>query len=69
MHNNDSSRETKIMEVYSVSSKKPRFKIKGSPNDEQAVRKELSKQFDHEFANEPLSEAEKLNNKKTKKRQ
>ncbi|SES13511.1 small acid-soluble spore protein O (minor) [Gracilibacillus ureilyticus] len=38
-------------------------------NDEQAVRKDLSRQFDHEFANEPLSQAEKANNKKTKKRQ
>ncbi|MTT32385.1 small acid-soluble spore protein O [Terrilactibacillus sp. BCM23-1] len=38
-------------------------------SDEQAVRKNLSKQFDHEFANEPLTPAEKFNNKKTKKRQ
>ncbi|MFD2617550.1 small acid-soluble spore protein O [Terrilactibacillus laevilacticus] len=38
-------------------------------SDEQAVRKSLSKQFDHEFANEPLTPAEKFNNKKTKKRQ
>jgi len=43
--------------------------LSGNFSDEQAVRKNLSKQFDHEFANEPLSEAEKLNNKKTKKRQ
>jgi len=52
-----------------VSTKRPKFKITGNPNDEQAVRKNLSKQFDHEFANEPLTEVEKLNNKKTKKRQ
>lgn len=41
----------------------------GGFSDEQAVRKKLSKQYDHEFANEPLTEAEKQNNKKTKKRQ
>ena len=41
----------------------------GSRSDEQAVRKDLSKQYDHEFANEPLTENEKHNNKKTKKRQ
>ncbi|WP_163970324.1 small acid-soluble spore protein O [Oceanobacillus halotolerans] len=38
-------------------------------SDEQAVRKELSRDFDHEFANEPLTENERFNNKKTKKRQ
>ncbi|WP_164669409.1 small acid-soluble spore protein O [Virgibacillus doumboii] len=38
-------------------------------SDEQAVRKNLTRQYDHEFANEPLSAAEKANNKKTKKRQ
>ncbi|WP_188456298.1 small acid-soluble spore protein O [Virgibacillus oceani] len=38
-------------------------------SDEQAVRKELSRSYDHEFANEPLTENEKYNNKKTKKRQ
>lgn len=41
----------------------------GGFSDEQAVRKKLSKQFDHEFANEPLTPNEKYNNKKTKKRQ
>lgn len=41
----------------------------GGFSDEQAVRKKLSKKFDHEFANEPLTAAEKYNNKKTKKRQ
>lgn len=41
----------------------------GGFSDEQAVRKKLSKQYDHEFANEPLTPAEKYNNKKTKKRQ
>lgn len=38
-------------------------------SDEQVVRKKLSREFDHEFANEPLTPAEKYNNKKTKKRQ
>lgn len=38
-------------------------------SDEQSVRKNLSKEFDHEFANEPLTANEKYNNKKTKKRQ
>ncbi|MFD2043228.1 small acid-soluble spore protein O [Ornithinibacillus salinisoli] len=38
-------------------------------SDEQKVRKNLSRQFDHEFANEPLTENEKHNNKKKKKRQ
>ncbi|GAA0432474.1 hypothetical protein GCM10008983_06310 [Lentibacillus halophilus] len=38
-------------------------------SDEQAVRKELSNEFDHEFANEPLTENERQHNKKTKKRQ
>ena len=38
-------------------------------SDEQAVRKNLTREFDHEFANEPLTPAEKYNNKKTKKRQ
>jgi small acid-soluble spore protein O (minor) len=38
-------------------------------SDEQRVRKNLSKEFDHEFANEPLTANEKYNNKKTKKRQ
>ncbi|WP_077622944.1 small acid-soluble spore protein O [Sediminibacillus massiliensis] len=48
--------------------KKPN-KYTDGMSDEQAVRGELSKQFDHEFANEPLSQNEKKNNKKTKKRQ
>ncbi|MEK4385829.1 small acid-soluble spore protein O [Solibacillus sp. FSL R5-0691] len=40
-----------------------------STSDEQAVRKNLSRALDHELANEPLTAAERLNNKKTKKRQ
>jgi len=38
-------------------------------SDEQAVRKNLTRNYDHEFANEPLTPMEKANNKKTKKRQ
>ncbi|WP_249872571.1 small acid-soluble spore protein O [Oceanobacillus saliphilus] len=49
--------------------KKARNKLSGAMSDEQAVRKKLSRDFDHEFANEPLTEKEKFNNKKTKKRQ
>ncbi|WP_405099890.1 small acid-soluble spore protein O [Oceanobacillus sp. FSL H7-0719] len=41
----------------------------GGFSDEQAVRKRLSKEYDHEFANEPLTANEKFNNKRTKKRQ
>ncbi|MTW85046.1 small acid-soluble spore protein O [Virgibacillus dakarensis] len=36
--------------------------VNGGISDEQAVRGKLSRQFDHEFANEPLTEAEKFNN-------
>ena len=49
--------------------KKAKNKLSGAKSDEQAVRGKLSKEFDHEMANEPLTEAEKQNNKKTKKRQ
>ncbi|MGE7664716.1 small acid-soluble spore protein O [Ureibacillus composti] len=38
-------------------------------SDKQAVRKNLPTGFDHELANDPLSAAERANNKKTKKRQ
>lgn len=38
-------------------------------SDEQAVREDLTREYDHEFANEPLTENGKQNNKKTKKRQ
>ncbi|MDL4840891.1 small acid-soluble spore protein O [Aquibacillus rhizosphaerae] len=44
-------------------------KLNVGPSDEQAIRGKLSKKFDHEFANEPLTTNEKVNNKKTKKRQ
>lgn len=42
---------------------------RGAWSDEQAVRKDLTREYDHEFANEPMTENEKQNNKKTKKRQ
>lgn len=48
---------------------KGKGKMSDSFSDEQAVKKNLSRQFDHELANEPLTPAEKYNNKKTKKRQ
>jgi len=41
----------------------------GKISDKQRVRKQLSREFDHELANEPLTAEERLNNKKTKKRQ
>lgn len=50
-------------------SKNKKSKISGGVSDEQAVRKDLSRQYDHELANEPLTANEKYNNKKTKKRQ
>ncbi|WP_257350484.1 small acid-soluble spore protein O [Pseudalkalibacillus decolorationis] len=40
---------------------------KNTVSDRQAVKQ--SNQFDHEFANEPLQEIEKQNNKKRKKNQ
>lgn len=43
--------------------------VQDSFSDEQRVRKNLSKEFDHELANEPYTPNEKYNNKKTKKRQ
>ncbi|KGR77951.1 small acid-soluble spore protein O [Ureibacillus sinduriensis] len=50
-------------------SNSPKKNPSGNVSDEQAVRKNLSREFDHEFANEPLTPAERHNNKKTKKRQ
>jgi len=49
--------------------KKRKNNVSGTISDKQAVRNELSRDFDHQFANEPLTPAEKYNNKKTKKRQ
>lgn len=56
------------MEVFLLDKNK-KNKQTGGVSDEQAVRGELSRQYDHELANEPLTPAEKFNNKKTKKRQ
>lgn len=42
---------------------------KNQASDEQAVRENLSREYDHEQANEPLTPEETYNNKKTKKRQ
>lgn len=53
------------MEVVRVAGRKKEQRL----SDEQRVRKNLSRQFDHELANEPLTAEERQNNKKTKKRQ
>ena len=68
IHTKDTTWQTKIMEVYIVSTNSKK-NLRGNVSDEQAVRKKLSKEFDHELANEPLTPAERHNNKKTKKRQ
>ena len=68
MHTKEITWQTKIMEVYIVSNS-PKNNLRGNASNEQAVRKNLSREFDHELANEPLTPAERHNNKKTKKRQ
>ena len=68
MHTKDITWQTKIMEVYIVSNS-PKNNLSGNVSDEQAVKKNLSREFDHELANKPLTPAERHNNKKTKKRQ
>jgi small acid-soluble spore protein O (minor) len=68
MHTKDTTWQTKIMEVYRVSNS-PKKNLSANASDEQAVRKNLSRELDHELANEPLTPEEKHNNKKTKKRQ
>lgn len=68
MHTKATTWQTRIMEVYIVSNS-PKNNSSGNISDEQAVRKNLSREFDHELANEPLTPTEKHNNKKTKKRQ
>ncbi|WP_339230527.1 small acid-soluble spore protein O [Oceanobacillus sp. FSL K6-2867] len=50
-------------------SKKEKNKQREVVSDKHAVREKLSTEFDHEFANEPLTAEERHNNKKTKKRQ
>jgi len=54
--------------VYLVSNS-PKNNSSVNANDEQAARKNLSREFDHELANKPLTPEERHNNKKTKKRQ
>ena len=66
MHTHDTMWQTTLMEVYRMSTNN---KNNRSTSDEQAIRKNLSRSLDHELANEPLTAAERLNNKKTKKRQ
>lgn len=58
--------ENRDGEVFLMANKKL---SNGGFSDKQAIRKKLSKKFDHEFANEPLTANERYNNKKTKKRQ
>jgi len=64
----DTKWQTKIMEVFIVSNS-PKNNLSGNISDEQAAKKNLSREFDHELANKPLTPAERHNNKKTKKRQ
>lgn len=68
MNTKYTSWQTKIMEVYIVSNRSKNHSG-GNVSDEQAARKNLSRELDHELANEPLTANERLNNKKTKKRQ
>jgi small acid-soluble spore protein O (minor) len=68
MHTKDTTWQTKIMEVYIVSNS-PKNNLSGNASDEQAASKNLSREYDHELANKPLTPAERHNNKKTKKRQ
>lgn len=58
------------MEVVNMNENQKMSKQLGKDfSDKQAIRKQQSGQYNQEFANEPLSTTEKLNNKKTKKRQ
>lgn len=52
-----------------MSKKEKKEKYAGGLSDEQAIRETMPTEFDHEFANEPLTAMEKKHNKKTKKRQ
>lgn len=69
MHTKITPWQTNFMEVYNVTKGSPKNQLSGSASDKQAVRKNLSRKFDHELANEPLTATERHNNKKTKKRQ
>lgn len=55
--------------VYMEENKRISKQLDKDFSDKQAIKKDLSRQFDHELANEPLTAAERYNNKKTKKRQ
>ena len=50
------------MEVSIVTNNR-KSNVSGTVSDKLAVKKNLSRKFDHEFANEPLTAEEKLNNK------
>ncbi len=52
-----------------LAKKKKKEKRATGFSDEQAIKETLPTEFDHEFANEPLTQNEKQHNKKTKKRQ
>ena len=68
MHTMDTKWQTKIMEVFKVSNS-PKNNLSDNVSDEQAAKKNFSREFDHELANKPLTPAERHKNKKTKKRQ
>ena len=68
MHTKHTTWQTTNMEVDRMGNS-PKSNLSGQFSDKQAVKKNLSRELDHELANEPLSMAEKMNNKKTKKRQ
>ena len=68
MHTKDFKWQNNIMEVFIMTNNR-KSNVSGTVSDKQAVRKDLSREFDHELANEPLTAAERFNNKKTKKRQ
>ncbi len=58
------------MEVETMSeNQKIKDQLRKYFSDKQAVKDEQPHEFDHELANEPLTASERLNNKKTKKRQ
>lgn len=55
--------------VYLNKNQKVSKQLNKDFSDKQATRDQQSRHFNQEFANEPLTATEKLNNKKTKKRQ
>ncbi len=61
MHTKDTTWQTKVEEVYLVSNS-PKNNSSGNASDEQAARKNLSREFDHELANKPLTPLERHNN-------